>query len=38
MVGIPGGSFKIGDDEHYLEERSAQDVRVDGFCMDRYGV
>lgn len=38
MVWIRGGSFKIGDDEHYIEEQSAKDVRVDGFCMDQHEI
>ena len=38
MVWIPGGSFKMGDDEHYIEERSATDVRVDSFCIDQHEV
>ncbi len=38
MAWVPGGAFKMGDDEHYIEEKSARDVRVDGFCMDRHEV
>lgn len=38
MVWIGGGSFKMGDDEHYIEEHSAQDVRVDGFCIDQHEI
>ncbi|MFB2837335.1 formylglycine-generating enzyme family protein [Floridanema evergladense] len=39
MVMIPGGSFQIGsDDPRFEEERSATDVSVDRFCIDRTEV
>jgi sulfatase modifying factor 1 len=38
MVWIPGGTFRMGSDEHYPEERPAHQVAVDGFWMDRYPV
>ena len=38
MVWIEGGTFQIGSDDHYPEERSAQQVTVDGFCIDKYEV
>ncbi|MCU0542747.1 MAG: formylglycine-generating enzyme family protein [Oscillatoriaceae cyanobacterium Prado104] len=39
MVMIPGGSFTIGsDNSSYEEERSATDVTVDRFCIDRTEV
>jgi formylglycine-generating enzyme required for sulfatase activity len=39
MVLIPSGSFAIGsDDSGYREERSAADVSVDRFCMDKTEV
>src|SRR5262249_10810835 len=36
MVWIPGGTFRMGSDRHYPEERPAHRVTVDGFWMDRY--
>jgi formylglycine-generating enzyme required for sulfatase activity len=38
MVWVPGGQFRMGSDYHYLEERPAHFVSVDGFWMDRYPV
>jgi formylglycine-generating enzyme required for sulfatase activity len=38
MVWIPGGTFRMGSDEHYPEERPAHRVTVDGFWMDRFPV
>lgn len=38
MVWIPGGKFKMGSENYYPEERPVQEVRVDGFWMDRYTV
>ena len=38
MVWIPGGTFTMGSDKHYPEERPAHRVTVDGFWMDRYPV
>jgi sulfatase modifying factor 1 len=39
MVLIPGGTFAIGTNEPiYPEERAAEDVTVDSFCMDSYEV
>lgn len=34
MIPIPGGTFLMGSDRHYPEERPAHPVRVDGFRMD----
>src|SRR6185295_11142061 len=34
MVWIPGGTFLMGSDRHYPEERPAHRVTVDGFWMD----
>lgn len=34
MIWIPGGSFTMGSDRHYAEERPAHRVQVDGFFMD----
>jgi len=38
MVFIPGGTFKIGSDSHYPSERSAEDVTVDSFCINKYEI
>jgi formylglycine-generating enzyme len=38
MVWIPGGTFRMGSDEHYPEEAPAHRVSVSGFWMDRYQV
>ena len=38
MVWIPGGTFRMGSDQHYAEERPAHAVSVDGFWIDRYPV
>lgn len=34
MVWIPGGTFTMGSDHHYPEERPARRVSVDGFWID----
>ena len=34
MVWIPGGTYRLGSDVHYAEERPAHDVTVRGFWMD----
>ena len=34
MVWVPGGTFRMGSDQHYQEERPAHDVTVDGLWVD----
>ena len=34
MVRVAGGTFRMGSDEHYQEERPAHPVHVDGFWID----
>ena len=38
MAWIPGGTFRMGSDEHYAEERPVHEVAVDGFWMDEHQV
>jgi len=38
MVWIPGGTFRMGSDKHYVEERPAHNATVDGFWMDVHPV
>ncbi|NEP69538.1 gliding motility-associated lipoprotein GldK [Moorena producens 3L] len=38
MTFIPGGTFKMGSDVYYPSERSADDVTVESFCIDKYEV
>ena len=39
MVFIPGSTFTIGsENKEFFEERSANNVTVDSFCMDRHEV
>lgn len=38
MVFVPGGTFTMGSNDHYPEERPAHPVTVDGFWMDRHPV
>jgi len=38
MVYIPGGSFKMGAENKYIEERPAENVAVDAFCIDRHEI
>jgi formylglycine-generating enzyme len=38
MVWVPGGTFLMGDERFYPEERPAHQVSVDGFWMDEHPV
>jgi sulfatase modifying factor 1 len=38
MAGIPGGTFRMGSNEHYLEEAPVHRVTVDGLWIDRTPV
>jgi formylglycine-generating enzyme len=38
MARIDGGTFRMGSDAHYADERPAHNVTVDGFWIDRYAV
>jgi len=38
MLWVPGGTYLMGSDKHYPEERPAHRVTVDGFWMDRTPV
>jgi formylglycine-generating enzyme required for sulfatase activity len=38
MVWIPGGTFAMGSDRHYREERPVRTVAVDGFWIDTHQV
>ncbi len=38
MIWIPGGSFRMGSDHHYPEEKPAHAVRVDGFWIEPTSV
>jgi formylglycine-generating enzyme len=38
MVWIPGGTFRMGSENHYPEERPVHDVAVDGFWIDQSTV
>jgi formylglycine-generating enzyme len=38
MVWIPGGTFRMGSNKHYPEERPVHRVTVGGFWIDRYPV
>ena len=38
MVELPGGTFRMGCDRFYPEERPVREVSVDGFWIDRHPV
>ena len=38
MIWVPGGTFRMGSDQHYPEEAPAHEVSVDGFLIDRTPV
>ncbi|HEV7200353.1 MAG TPA: SUMF1/EgtB/PvdO family nonheme iron enzyme, partial [Candidatus Limnocylindria bacterium] len=38
MVWVPGGTFRMGSDDWYPEERPVHSVAVDGFWMDEHPV
>lgn len=38
MVKIPGGTFRMGADNQWPEERSAEAVTVSPFCLDAYEI
>jgi formylglycine-generating enzyme required for sulfatase activity len=38
MLWIPGGTFRMGSENFYPEERPVHEVTVDGFWMDRFTV
>ena len=38
MIHVPGGTFRMGSDDHYPEEAPAHRVTVDGFWIDRTPV
>jgi formylglycine-generating enzyme len=38
MVWVHGGTFRMGSNEHYPEERPVRRVSVDGFWIDRHPV
>jgi formylglycine-generating enzyme required for sulfatase activity len=38
MAWVPGGTFRMGSDDHYPEEAPVHRVTVDGFWVDRYPV
>jgi formylglycine-generating enzyme len=38
MVELPGGTFRMGSDSFYPEERPVREVAVDGFWIDEHAV
>jgi formylglycine-generating enzyme required for sulfatase activity len=38
MQWVPGGTFRMGSADFYVEERPVREITVDGFWMDRHEV
>src|SRR5664279_2157164 len=38
MTWVPGGTFRMGSEAFYVEERPVHEVTVDGFWIDPYEV
>ncbi len=38
MIWIPGGTFRMGSEDFYADERPVHEVSVDGFWIDRITV
>jgi formylglycine-generating enzyme required for sulfatase activity len=38
MVWVPGGTFRMGSNDHYPEEAPTHDATVDGFWIDKHTV
>jgi formylglycine-generating enzyme required for sulfatase activity len=38
MVRIPGGTFRMGSNDHYPEEAPVHRLSLDGFCINRTPV
>src|SRR5580700_73515 len=38
MVWIPGGTFQMGSNDHYPEERPTHSATVEGYWIDKYAV
>ena len=38
MTLIPGGTFRMGANDHYPDELAVEAVTVDSFCMDKYEI
>ena len=36
MVWVKGGTFQMGSEKHYKEEKGVSKVKVTGFCIDQY--
>ncbi|WP_204104755.1 MULTISPECIES: formylglycine-generating enzyme family protein [Spirulina sp. CCY15215] len=38
MVWVKGGTFQMGSEKHYKEEKGVSKVKVTGFCIDQYEI